>query len=80
MRMTFSKFAACMAVIVALTAPAAAQGVAPVPYGAGPGWWGRPLGPGNRPYPPGYFGSAQGRFYWQPYWSGEQQEHVVPHK
>jgi hypothetical protein len=80
--MTFSKFAASTAILLALTAATPADAQAVAPYGAGPGWWGRPQTPGGHPYRPRYYGYARGvpGYYWQPYWSGEQQYHVAPHK
>ena len=80
--MTFSKFAASMAILLALTAAAPADAQVVTPYGAGPGWWGRPGTPRVYPYHPRYYGYARGAqgYYWQPYWSGEQQQHVAPGK
>ncbi|HYA80152.1 MAG TPA: hypothetical protein VED87_04380 [Methylocystis sp.] len=78
--MTFSKFAAGTAILLALTAAAPADAQVMAPYGAGPGWWGRPGTPRAYPYHPRYYGYARGAPGWQPYWSGEQQQHVAPGK
>lgn len=84
--MNFPKFVAGLAISLSLAVSAAPAGAAAVveapPYGAGPGWWGYPRPPGGIPYPPRYAGPSPGlqSFYWEPYWSGEQQVHTAPHK